>query len=373
MSLHVAQVNFVPPPQDWTAADVLERWPSLADIAEAVGTSGTRVSVIQAASSAQRLVRNGVDYRFTAMDAPAGDPRGLAGLLHEIGADVLHVHGLAFARQAFAVARRLPRLPIVIQDHADRPPRWWRRGRWRRWLAAASGVAFTAPELSLPFAAAGLLAARTRVFAIPESSSRFTPGSRDAARATTGLRGDPCVLWVGHLNAGKDPLTVLEGVARAVDRLPGLQLWCAFGSAPLLAEVRSRIDRDPRLAGRVHLLGEVTHARVEALMRSADLFVSGSRGESCGYAVLEALACGVMPVMTDIPAFRALAAGGCGSLWPCGDAARLAEALAQAAASRPPPAQVRGHFDAALSFAAVGRRWADAYAQLRADGGRASA
>ncbi|MGB5939087.1 MAG: glycosyltransferase family 1 protein, partial [Rhodanobacter sp.] len=37
------------------------------------------------------------------------------------------------------------------------------------------------------------------------------------------------------------------------------------------------------------------------------------------------------------------------------------------AAQRPSPAQVRAHFEAALSFAALGRRWADAYAQVRAD------
>ena len=370
-ALRVAQVNFLPMPPGCESSEILERWPSLANIAEAVGSSGTRVSVIQAAPRPDDVKRNGVDYHFACIDEP-GEPmsgvRRLAGLVRDIKADVLHVHGLGFAGQAFAVSRSLPRLPIVFQDHADRPPRWWRRAQWRRWFAVASGVAFTAPELAQPFTSAAMFPPRARVFAIPESSSRFTRGNRAAARAGTGLHGDPCVLWVGHLSRGKDPLTVLDGIAQAVSRLPALQLWCAFGSAPLLAAVQWRIDRDPRLAGRVHLLGKVSHARVEALMRSADLFVSGSLGESCGYAVLEALACGVTPVVTDIPAFRALTADGAyGSLWPCGDAARLAESLVHATAKRPAPEQVRGHFDAALSFAAVGRRWADAYEQVLDD------
>jgi glycosyltransferase involved in cell wall biosynthesis len=163
-------------------------------------------------------------------------------------------------------------------------------------------------------------------------------------------------------------MTVLDGVARAALHLPGMQLWCAFGSAPLLDEVRARIARDPQLAGRVHLLGKVTHARVETLMRAADLFVSGSVAESCGYVVLEALACGVTPVVTDIPSFRALIGDSrVGRLWPCGDAERLAEALVDAAASRLSSTRVRAHFDAKLSFAAVGRQWADAYAQVRDD------
>src|SRR6185437_6621870 len=130
-------------------------------------------------------------------------------------------------------------------------------------------------------------------FAIPESSSRFTPGDRARARALTGLSGDPCVLWVGRLTRGKDPLTVLEGIALAASRLPGLRLWCAFGAAPMLVEVRARIADDPRLAGRVHLLGEAPHARIETLLQAADLYVSGSRVEGSGYAALEAIACGV--------------------------------------------------------------------------------
>ena len=148
---------------------------------------------------------------------------------------------------------------------------------------------------------AGLLDPSTRLFVIPESTSRFTPGSRSHAWEETGLYGDPCVVWVGHLQSGKDPMTVLDGIAEASTRLPNLQLWCAFGSAPLLAQVKQRIDGDPRLAGRVHLLGKVSHERVQSLMRAADIFVSGSHAESCGYAVLEALACGAMPVVTNIP------------------------------------------------------------------------
>ncbi len=366
--MHVAQLNFLPAPAGLAPAEVLERWHSLADIAEAAASAGTRVSVIQAAARKERITRGGIDYHFVdirGLATAADRGRRFAGVLADSHAGVLHGHSLGFAEEAFAIAQCLPSLPIILQDHADRPPRWWRRSPWRRWYAALAGVAFTAPELARPFVRAGLFAPHTRRFAIPESSSRFSVGHRADARARTGLHGDPGVLWVGHLNAGKDPLSVLDGVSLAARRLPGLQLWCAFGSAPLLGAVRARIARDPQLAGRVHLLGTVAHARVELLMRAADLFVSGSRAESCGYAALEALACGVTPVLTDIPSFRALIGdSGIGRLWACGEATQLAEALVAAAASRPPAAQVRAHFDAALSFAAVGRQWADAYAQV---------
>jgi len=375
--VHVVQLNFLPAPAELAPAAVLEQWHSLVDIAEAAASAGTRVSVIQAAAREELITRNGIDYHFVdirGLATATNRGRRFADLLGDLAADVLHGHSLAFAEDAFAVAQCLPRLPIILQDHADRAPRWWRRSQWRRWYAALAGVAFTARGQAQSFFAGRLFQPQLRLFAIPESSSRFSLGSRADARVQTGLNGDPCVLWVGHLNAGKDPVSVLDGVSLATQQLPGLQLWCAFGSAPLLGEVQARIARDPRLAGRVHLLGKVTHAQVEVLMHAADLFVAGSLAESCGYAVLEALACGVTPVVTDIPSFRALLGDNrVGYLWPCGDAAGLADVLVAAAARGPAPTQVRAHFDAALSFAAVGRLWADAYAQVHADRQRSAA
>lgn len=376
--MHVAQLNFLPAPDDLGIEALLERWPSLQDIAELVAGVGIRVSVLQAASHAERLARNGVEYHFVDVDGTRTvESRGrrFADVLDGIRADVLHVHGLGFVKEACAVAGHLsPALPILFQDHADRPPRWWRRTRHRRCFAKASGIAFTSFDQAQPFVAARLFGPATRLFAIPESSSRFTPGDRTRARAETGLHGDPCVLWVGRLTRGKDPLTVLEGIALAASRLPGLQLWCVFGAAPMLADVRAKIADDARLAGRVQLLGEVPHARIETLLRAADLFVSGSHAEGSGYAALEALACGVTPVLTNIPAFRALTGNGrVGHLWPRGDAVRLADELFLAATERASPQQVRGHFDATLSFEAVGRLWAGAYAQVCDDSRRRAA
>src|SRR6185437_10664076 len=215
---HVAQLNFLPAPQDLAPSQVLEQWHSLVDIADVAASSGTRVSVIQAAAREDLITRNGVDYHFIdirGLEVARNRGRRFASLLDDLKVDVLHGHGLAFGEEAFAVSQCLPKLPILMQDHADGPPRWWRRPQWRRWYTAVSGVAFTAPEQARPFARARLFDPLAQVFAIPESSCRFAPGDRADARAETGLYGDPCVLWVGHLSAGKDPLSVLDGVARA--------------------------------------------------------------------------------------------------------------------------------------------------------------
>ena len=113
------------------------------------------------------------------------------------------------------------------------------------------------------------------------------------------------------------------------------------------------------------MLGKVTHAQIQQLQRAADVFVSASHAESCGYAALEAYACGTLPLLSDIPAFRALSDNASmGALFPVGDAARLSDLLVSHARQRPSRAQVRAYFDARLSFAAVGRQWRDAYTQV---------
>lgn len=362
--LHVAQLNLVPAPEGVEPVDLFDHWPSLSNIAEAVAGAGIRVSVIQSARHDARIERDGIVYRFLPLAGHEG-MRRVASELRRIRADAVHLHGLDYARHAHALAKLMPSLPILLQDHANRPPPWWRRALWRRWYGAASAITFTSMALARPFVEAGLFDRSTRLFAVPESSCAFTPGDRATARLETGLHGRPCVAWVGHFDANKDPLTLLDGVAAAARELPGLQLWCAYGKAPLLDVVRDRIANDPVLASRVHLVGPVPHERIQQLLRAADVFVAASHSESCGYAAMEAMACGATPVLTDIPAFRVLTADGrIGRLWPAGDATQLSKALVEMCTCGPSRERVRLHFDDALSFRALGRRWADVYESL---------
>jgi glycosyltransferase involved in cell wall biosynthesis len=360
--VHVAQVSFFTDPHGRAPDELLQAWPSLVDVAEAATHGGVRVTVIQASQHTQSRVHNDIDYRFM-------PGTGFETLIPKVAPDVLHVHGLGFPTDVLSLASFAPGIPIILQDHANAPPRWWRRPLWRRGFAAASGIAFCSSEQAWPFESAGLIQPSTRIYEIPESTSRFAPGDREAARRTTGTTGDPLVLFVGHLDANKDPLTVLEGVSQAARALPRLQLWCCFGTAPLLRDVEQRIAGDPQLRNRTHLLGRVPHSTIERLMQAADVFVLGSHREGSGYSLIEALACGLVPVVTDIPSFRTLTGGGkVGMLWPCGNAAALSSALL-AIAERPREqtrAAVRAHFTSEISFKAVGRKLSVMYEDVLA-------
>ena len=370
--MHVAHISFYLDPKKRTPAQILCDWPTLVDVAEMVRRRGPRVTVVQACNETNMLTSEGVTYHFlapTAGQSTIAAQSDFSQLMSELQADVFHVNGLSFPNEVIRLRALAPATPILLQDHANPVPRFWRRRTHRRGMSAAAGVAFCSLQQAQPFIDAGLISPHTRLFEIAEASSRFSPGDQGQARAVTGLGGDPALLWVGHLNDNKDPLTVLDGVSDAVRVLPNLQLWCCFGAAPLMSAVQERIANDERLRDRVNLLGWASHTQIEQLMRAADLFVLGSHREGSGYSLIEALACGLPPVVTDIASFRSLTgAGAAGALWTCGNAESLTRALITVAAQ--PKALARAaaltQFDKALNFDAIGGQLVAAYQELLA-------
>lgn len=366
----VVQIGFHLDVEGRSPAQLLRDWWALVDAAEMVARCGVQVSVIQACRETQHIVHQGVPFHFVAPDPGArtlAHSAAFCELLRLERPDVLHVQGVHFAEEVLALADVAPGIPILVQDHAGRPPRFWRRRLHRAGLARAAGIAFCALRQAEPFVRSGLIDRRTLLYEIPECSSRFFPGDRQQARLATGICGEPALLWVGHLNENKDPLTVLAAASAAARSLPQLRLWCCFGTGLLLGAVQKRIRRDPWLRGRVTLLGKVPHQRMELLMRAADIFVLGSHHEGSGCALIEAMACGLPPVVTDIPSFRALTGSGAvGMLWPCGEAERLLACLLRIAEYRSSAmrAAVRAHFDRHLSFRAVGSMLVAAYARM---------
>jgi len=373
--MRVVQVSFYRDPLGRPPEVLLREWPALTDVAAAAAAAGADVHVVQAASATTEITRDRVTVHFVRERSgrwTAGrhwltvPSRRLMARLVALAPDVLHVHGLSFP-VALAMAARAVRCPVLVQDHADAVPR-----SGRRWLSAAAlrrsaGVAFTARAQAEPWRAAGCLPPSIPVFEVPEGSSHFTPGDREAARTAGGIIGSPAVAWVGRLHPVKDPLTAVAAFAEAVPSLPDAHLWGCFTEAPLLDAVERLVRNDARLPGRVHLLGRLSHAEVERLLRACDVYLAASRREGSGFALLEAFACGLPAVVTDIPSFRRLSGDGTvASLTPPGDVSAMARALVDWHA-RPRQGErerVRGFFDEHLSFRAVGTGLMNAYERI---------
>jgi len=368
----VVQVNYAFDKQLTDPDQLLDRYFTLTGWSEALGRAGAgAVAVVQRFHRDARIARNGVDYVFrrAAISAAAAAVR----------ADIAHVNGLEFSVRTWTLRRRLdPACALVVQNHGDggaigRAPLFRLAGRAAR--GAVDAFLFAAPEHAEWWRRAGFVAPRQAVHQVMEASTRLRPFDaaqgraidRAAARAVAGIGGSPAILWVGRLNPNKDPLTVLDGFESALPDLPDATLSMIYGEDDLLDAVRRRIQRSPMLIERVRLVGAVEHERMAAFYSAADLFIAGSRHEGSGYAVMEACACGAVPVVTDIPTFRLLTGNGAvGALWTPGDAAACARALTEVArrdleAER---ARLADHFARELSWDAVGRRAVAIYGEV---------
>ncbi|MCW3118214.1 MAG: glycosyltransferase family 4 protein [Chitinophagaceae bacterium] len=153
-----------------------------------------------------------------------------------------------------------------------------------------------------------------------DSARTLAYADRAMARKETGMNGSPVFLWVGRLDDNKDPLTVLEGFESIVEKYPHAHLYMIFAEDKLLNEVNTKINFSEILKTRVHLLGKIAHHEIERYYDSADYFVLGSHYEGSGYALSEALRCGCIPVITNIPSFSMMTKGGqLGALWEPGN------------------------------------------------------
>ncbi|PZG88329.1 glycosyl transferase [Streptomyces sp. NTH33] len=121
---------------------------------------------------------------------------------------------------------------------------------------------------------------------------------------------------------------------RALTRIPHTELLVAGGPPPGLLYTEPEAERLRELAeregvgDRVRLLGAVDPARMPALMRSADLVLCTPVYEPFGIVPLEAMACAVPVVATDVGGHRdSVADGRTGRLVAEGDPAAIAAAV----------------------------------------------
>ncbi len=128
-----------------------------------------------------------------------------------------------------------------------------------------------------------------------------TAAQRNDARELLGIRNDrPIVAMVGRLWPQKDPLCFVEMADRLIR--DGLNAnFCLIGDGELRGELEQQITRRG-LGGHVSLLG--WRDDVPRLLHGIDLFVLTSRWEGLPLVILEAMACGIPVVASNIPGNR---------------------------------------------------------------------
>jgi glycosyltransferase involved in cell wall biosynthesis len=220
--------------------------------------------------------------------------------------DVVHAHfwmsGLAAltarVRTGVPVVQTFHALGAVKRRHqgdADTSPSG-RIAAERRLARESDAVIATCSDEVRELLALGAPLEPLRVVPCGIDTRRFTPDGPALPRPADRSR----VVYVGRLVERKGIATAVL----AMCHLPDAELVIAGGpdAAELAADPQARrlIDLAARegLTDRVRLVGRLEHANLPALLRSADALVSVPWYEPFGIAPVEAMACGV-PVVTS--------------------------------------------------------------------------
>ncbi len=126
-------------------------------------------------------------------------------------------------------------------------------------------------------------------------TERYRPRPCEETRAHFAQEGEKVLLHVSNFRPVKRPDVVVKIFAQVAAAMPS-RLWLV-GDGPELAGAEA-LARELGVGDRVHALGQ--RRAIEQILPCADLFLLPSAQESFGLAALEAMACGVPPVASNV-------------------------------------------------------------------------
>jgi glycosyltransferase involved in cell wall biosynthesis len=189
--------------------------------------------------------------------------------------------------------------------------------------------------------------------------ARFSPGP-GSERSTLGWGAEHKVIgYVGRLSHIKG-VDLLAQSFRIVSRNDPAARLLVVGTGEETANLRATLAAEIA-AGLVRMVGDVSHERLPGLFRCMDLLVMPSRYENFSNAVLEAFACGVPFVGSDVGGNRAMYEGGAGWLFEASSAMSLARVLQEALSDR---RELRTRGDAALRYVRGRYSWHETAVRL---------
>lgn len=195
--------------------------------------------------------------------------------------------------------------------------------RTRFVITRADGITSDADVMSRRLVELGARAERVVTFPFGVDRSVFRP------LAEAAVREGPRVLCNRKMEAVYNLPTVVDAFARVSISLPRARLTLA-GDGSLRPSLEKAVRKGPA-APAIRFVGDVPHASVPGLLRDHDLFVSMALSDTTSVSLLEAMACGLFPIVSDIPANREwITHGANGFVVPARDAGALARAIVDA-------------------------------------------
>ena len=221
-------------------------------------------------------------------------------------------------------------IKIFIINHAEKPGTGLRKLLQRMADRYIYRHLFTSKEMGIEWVQRGIIANANKIEEVMEASSDFFVMDKEEARKKTGVNSWSVFLWVGRLDANKDPLIVIKAFGAFIKHEPSAKLYMIFHTEELKDAIINFCKKDNGLKNAVTLIGKVPHKELQYWYNSADFIISASHYEGSGVAVCEAMSCGCIPILTNIQSFRKMTGPGkCGFLYEQGNDEALLKILLQ--------------------------------------------
>ncbi len=179
----------------------------------------------------------------------------------------------------------------------------------------------------------GMPEERIVVFPWGVDLSHFCPGDDGGLRSRLGWEEEIVLLSTRSWEPIYGILDLVDGFVRAADAEPRLRMLM-LGGGSLGPAIREKLEAARRL-DRVHFAGQVAHDDLPKHYRAADLYVTASCSDGSSVSLMEAMACGLPAIVSDIPGNREwINPAKTGWWFAVGDASCLAETIGQALSAR---------------------------------------
>ena len=266
-----------------------------------------------------------------------GSYRLLARQKRQQGFDIIDAHFAYPDGYAATLISKWLRVPVIITLRGTEVPLSKyssRRKRIIRALQAAVRVFSVSSSLKRYAVSLGVDAAKIQVVGNGVDTKKFYPLLQTEARNDLKLPGDvPLLISVGALVERKGFHRVIACLPRLREKYPGLQYLIVGGAGPegdMSRQLRQQV-RDLNLEGCVSFLGKMPAERLKIPLSAADVFVLATRNEGWANVFLEAMACGLPVVTTDVGGnVEVVNNPGLGTIVPFGNEELLCQAIADA-------------------------------------------
>ncbi|MBV6306763.1 glycosyltransferase family 4 protein [Candidimonas humi] len=245
----------------------------------------------------------------------------IARILRQGGFDVVNTHSRTDTMSA-AAAGRLVRTPLIVRTrHLAIPP-----GSLISYTGLPHRVIAVSEHVRRLLIGRG--AAPEKIATVMDAIVLPRPVDAAILRHELGLSPDAIVIGsVGHMRERKGHPDLVAASIPLIRSRPNLHLVIAGEGEPLLTSLREQVASEG-LGDRIHLLGR--RRDIANLLSGFDIFALATKSEALGTAYLEAAACGLPLVGTNVGGVPEIIEEGVnGLLVEPGNRAQLADALSR--------------------------------------------